>query len=207
MEILKKALGIALLSGTVLWAQAQVSPAELQKAFAESYTHEYNKKYGEAINDLSKVYDANGYELNLRLGWLYYANKNYTQAQTYYANAVKLKPYSIEAKLGYVKPLSVLEKWDAVLAQYEDILQIDPQHYTANYWAGVIQYNRKKYEAAAKLFEKIVNLYPFDYDANHMLGWTYYFLGRSNDAKILFQKALLYNPSDASSAQGLSGIK
>ncbi|MFX4439369.1 tetratricopeptide repeat protein, partial [Acinetobacter baumannii] len=89
----------------------------------------------------------------------------------------------------------------------EDILKIDAQNVTANYWAGVMQYNRKKYEQAARHFEKVVNLYPFDYDSNHMLAWTYLNLGKNNDAKTLFNKALLIRPADSSSLEGLSKIK
>ncbi|MFT3912401.1 MAG: tetratricopeptide repeat protein [Ferruginibacter sp.] len=206
MEILKKTMAIAVIMLSALFANAQ-NQSELEKAFSDSYTQEYNKKYTEAIATLSKLYSTDSYELNLRLGWLYYENKNYTQSQNFYQVAVKLKPYAIEAKLGLVKPLAALESWDKVLQQYEDIIKIDPQEYTANYWAGVIQYNRKKYEAASKLFEKIVNLYPFDYDANHMLAWAYLNLGKNNDAKILFGKALLMRPQDPSCLEGLSKLK
>ena len=180
---------------------------KLQKAFSESYTHEYAKKYADAINSLTAYYNDDSYEINLRLGWLEYLNKNYAKSLSYYQKAVNLKPYAIEAKLGIVKPLSVLENWDKVIAQYEEILQIDAQNYTANYWEGVINYNRKKYERSGKLFEKLVNLYPFDYDANHMLAWTYLNSGRTNDAKLLFQKALLIRPGDTSCLEGLSKIK
>lgn len=206
METLKR-ISIAVLCALTLQAGAQQSDAALQKAFSDSYTQEYNKKYGEAIATLQKVYDDDSYELNLRLGWLLYENKNYKEAQTYYAKAVQLKPYSIEAKLGLIKPLSALESWDKVLQQYEDILKIDPQNTTAGYWAGVIQFNRKKYDVAARLFEKVVNLFPFDYDATHMLAWCYYHTGKPNDAKLLFRKALLIKPGDASSLEGLGYIK
>jgi tetratricopeptide (TPR) repeat protein len=145
--------------------------------------------------------------MNLRLGWLHYSNKNYAQSESFYQLAVKQKPYSVEAKLGLVKPLSAVESLDKVMQQYEDILKVDAQNYTANYWGGVIQYNRKKYEVASKLFEKIVNLYPFDYDGNHMLAWTYLNMGKNNDAKILFNKALLNRPADASCLEGLGKIK
>ena len=195
---------VIMLSAFFVQAQSQ---SELQKAFTDSYTQEYNKKYPEAIASLTKVYNADNYELNLRLGWLHYSNKNYVQSENFYQLAVKQKPYSIEAKLGLVKPLSAVESLDKVLQQYDDIMKVDAQNYTANYWAGVIQYNRKKYEAASKLFEKIVNLYPFDYDGNHMLAWTYLNIGKNNDAKILFNKALLNRPADASSLEGLGKIK
>lgn len=205
METLKHKFTAIALACISLTAQAQTDA--LQKAFSESYTQEYNKKYSDAITTLTKVYQENSYETNLRLGWLQYSNKNYTASRSYYEKATNLKPYSIEAKLGLVKPLAALEAWDKVLQQYEAILKIDEQNYTANYWVGVTWYNRKKYEQAARYFERIVNLYPFDYDANHMLGWTYYFLGRTNDARLVFQKALLNRPDDASVKEGLGLLK
>jgi tetratricopeptide (TPR) repeat protein len=109
--------------------------------------------------------------------------------------------------MGLAQPLAALQSLDKLLQVYEDILKIDPQHSTTNYWTGVIHYNRRKYEQAARNFEKVVNLYPFDYDGNHMLAWTYLNLGKSNDAKILFNKALLIRPGDASCLEGLSKIK
>lgn len=206
MSILKQSFFTAIIVLLCISTQAQ-NDAALQKAFSESYTQEYYKKYTEAIAAISKVNSDDNYETNLRLGWLYYLSKNYTQSQASYQKAVSLKPYSVEAKLGLVKPLSTLESWDKVLEQYDEILKIDAQNYTANYWAGVIYYNRKKYDASIKLFEKLVNLYPFDYDANHMLAWSYLNSGRNNDAKVLFNKALLVKPADASALAGLAKIK
>lgn len=205
MEVLKKALLIAgMLIAITGTAQQEV---KLQAAFKESYTQESNKQYPAAAATLIKVYDEKSYELNLRIGWLYYLAKDYQQSQTYYQKAVNLKPYAVEAKLGLAQPLAALQLTDKLLQLYEDILKADPQNTTANYWAGVIHYNRRKYEDASKHFEKVVNLYPFDYDGNHMLAWTYLNLGRSNDAKILFNKALLSRPGDASCLDGLSRVK
>jgi tetratricopeptide (TPR) repeat protein len=206
MEILKKAIVILLFISSSFWAVAQ-NEAAMQKAFSESYKQEANAKYTDAINELAAFNNKDNYEVNLRIGWLYYLNKNYTQAQTYYHRAVTLKPYAIEAKLGYIKALAAAESWDKVMQQYNEILKIDPQNYTANYWSGVIHYNRKKYETAVKQFEKLINLYPFDYDANHLMAWTCLYLGRLNDAKTLFNKALLIKPNDASCIEGLSKIK
>ncbi len=204
MDIVRKIMLVAVISAQGILASAQ---NDMQKAFSESYTKEYKKEYTGAIAELTKVYDEKSYEINLRLGWLHYENKSYAQSQSHYQKAVNLKPYAIEAKLGLVKPLAVLESWDKVLQQYDEILKIDPQNTTANYWGGVTYYNRKKYETAAKMFERIVNLYPFDYDANHMLGWTYLSLGRSAEAKVLFNKALLSRPADASATSGLAKAK
>jgi tetratricopeptide (TPR) repeat protein len=206
MEILKKQIVSAVILFIAFTASAQ-NETVVRKAYKDSYAQEYSKLYGEAIATLNKVRDDNSYEFNLRMGWLNYMNKNYTQSQQFYQKATSLKPYSVEAKLGLVKPLSVLENWDKVLLVYEETLKIDPQNYTANYWAAVIFYNRKKYDQASKLLEKIVNLYPFEYDGNHLLAWTYLYMNKHNDAKALFNKALLYKPDDASSLEGLSKIK
>ncbi len=206
MGILKKSIiGIStMLLSLFVTAQEE---AKLQAAFKESYTQESVRNFTGAIATLAKLYDEKSYELNLRIGWLYYLNKDYPQSQSYYQKAVALRPYAIEAKLGLAQPLAALQSLDKLLQVYEDILKIDPQHSTTNYWTGVIHYNRRKYEQAARNFEKVVNLYPFDYDGNHMLAWTYLNLGKSNDAKILFNKALLIRPGDASCLEGLTKIK
>ena len=206
MEVLRNST-LALIATLFFFSATAQQEAKLQAAFKESYTQEANKQYTSAITTLKNVYEEKSYELNLRIGWLFYLGKDYPQSQAYYQKAVNLKPYSLEAKFGLLKPLTSLESWEKVLQLYEDILKIDPQNTFAGYWAGVIYYNRRKYEQAAKYFEKVVNLYPFDYDGNHMLAWTYLNLGRSNDAKILFNKALLAKPGDASCLEGLVKIR
>jgi tetratricopeptide (TPR) repeat protein len=203
MEILRKTFIAVFLILLVTQLQAQTN-AVLQKAFRNSYTDELNKNYTAAINDIYPYQSDNNYEINIRLGWLHYLNKNYLVSQSYYLKAISLKPGSIEAKFGYVKPLSFLQSIDKVLEQYQAILKIDPQNTQANYWAGVIYYNRKQYEAAIRYFKVVITLYPFDYDGNHMLGWSYLMGGKKAEAKPFFEKALVIKPSDASSSDGLN---
>jgi tetratricopeptide (TPR) repeat protein len=138
---------------------------------------------------------------------LNYLAKNYAESIQFYTKAIALKPYAIEARFGYIKPLSAIEKWDIVKQQYLEILKIDPQNTLANYWLGVIYYNRKNYTNAVKLFEKIVNLYPLDYDSVIMLGWTKLQLGITPEAKLLFLHALTLRPDDSSALSGLKAIK
>jgi tetratricopeptide (TPR) repeat protein len=183
------------------------SNAVLQKAFHNSYTDELNKNYTAAINDISPYYTDNSYELNIRLGWLHYLNQNYNASKNYYQKAVTLKPSSIEAKFGFVKPLSFLQSWDKVLEQYMAILKIDPQNTQACYWAGIIYYNRKQYDISIRLFKTVATLYPYDYDGNHMLGWSLLMDGKKDEAKGYFEKALLIKPGDDSSTDGLSKCK
>ena len=178
-----------------------------QNAFSKSYEFEKNANYTAAIKEVKNVYDASDYFSNIRLGWLLYLGKNYTESIKYYDKAIALKPYAIEARFGCVKPLSAIESWEKVKAHYLQILKIDPQNSTANYWLGVIYYNRKDYVNANKLFEKVVNLYPLDYDSVIMLAWTKLSLGKAADAKVLFNHALTLRPNDSSSLDGLKKIK
>ncbi len=206
MEVLKRPLITALVLLLATQLQAQTN-AVLQKAFHNSYADETNKNYTAAINDISPYYADNNYEINIRLGWLNYLNQNYNASQSYYQKAVNLKPGSIEAKFGYVKPLSFLKSWDRVLDQYLAILKIDPQNTQANYWAGIIYYNHKQYDAAIKCFRAVITLYPFDYDGNHMIAWSTLLLGKKAEARPYFEKALLIKPGDDSSEDGLARCK
>ncbi|MBC6108906.1 tetratricopeptide repeat protein [Pedobacter fastidiosus] len=203
MEFLKRILLFSAIGFSVFEANAQANSA-LQKAFQNSYNDEGKKNYSQAISDVMPFYAENNYELNLRIGWLYYLAKNYTSSQTYYLRAVNIRPNAVEAKFGLVKPLSLMSSWDKVLDQYNDILRLDPQNTQANYWAGVIIYNRKQYASASKYFAKVVSLYPFDYDGNHMLGWSMLFSGRKAEAKASFERALLIKPGDTSSIDGIN---
>lgn len=206
MAVLKKILlSVFLLFGAIaLHAQTD---AVVQKAFKNSYANEYRKNYPVAISDILPYYAEDSYEVNIRLGWLHYLNKNYTASQNYYAKAVNLKPNSIEAKFGYIKPLSLLESWSKVLEQYNGILKLDPQNTQANYWTGIIYYNRKQYATAVKYFDKVVDLYPFDYDGNQMLGWSLLMAGKKVEARASFLKALLIKPDDLSATDGLNRTK
>ena len=179
----------------------------IQEAFASSYTLEKAEKYSAAVESLKKVYDESSYELNVRLGWLSYMSGNFVESSTYYNRAIQLKPYSVEARLGFVYPAAALGNWELVINRYNEILKIDAGNYTANYRLGGIYYTRKDYATAYKYFEKLVNMFPFDYDALHMFAWTNFQMGKLREAKVLFNKALMNHPGDASSLEGLSLIK
>lgn len=176
-------------------------------AFSESYSLEAVGNFAKAIEELEKIYDENSYEINLRLGWLYYNLGNYFESEKRYKIAVELMPYAIEAKLGYVLPVSAMGNWNDVVKTYENILEIDPQNTLINYRMGAIFYERKEYEKALSYCEKTVNLYPFDYDSVVLLGWINYQMGNLREAKVLFHKSMLIKPNNSSAEYGLSLIK
>ena len=203
MEVLKK-VAFAILIVFACGRSFAQSNVVMQKAFHDSYADESKKNYPAAIADISPYYSDSNYEINLRMGWLNFMNKNYTTSESYYAKAVALKPNAIEARFGYIKPLSLLSVWNKVLEQYNAILKLDPQNTQANYWTGILYYNRKQYDAAVKYFGKLIVLYPFDYDGNQMLGWSMLMSGKKAEARAYFEKGLLIKPDDASCLDGLS---
>ncbi len=205
METLKKLLIVAAIILIAIPLEAQ-NINELQSAFSKSYIAENQNNYSTAINEMKAIYQADNYISNVRLGWLNYLAKQYGESISYYKKAISLKPYAIEAKFGCIKPLSAVENWEKVKEQYLEILKIDPLNTTANYWLGVIFYNRKDYKSATNLFEKVVNLYPLDYDSVIMLAWSKLYNNSHADAKILFQQAMIIRPNDTSAVTGLQQI-
>ncbi len=206
MGTLNRILLLAVFTSLFTCLMAQ-NPVTLQTAFVKSYEAEQAGNYTAAGNELKAVYKADNYVMNIRLGWLCYLAKQYTESITYYDKAIALKPYAIEARFGCVKPLSALESWDKVKANYVEILKIDPQNTVANYWLGVIYFNHKDYANAIKLFEKTVNLYPLDYDSVIMLAWSKLNSSKPADAKVLFNQALILRPNDSSALSGLKLIR
>jgi tetratricopeptide (TPR) repeat protein len=176
-------------------------------AFSKSYQSETKSDFKSAIGALTPVYDKSSYEMNLRMGWLYYKAGSYKESQSYYQLAIDLKPNAIEAKFGYVYPAYALGNMNEVVAQYSKILTIDPQNTTANYRMGMISYDKKDYQVAYKYFDKVVTLYPFSYDALIMYAWSSYRVGKKDDAKILFDRVLCLSPGDKSALEGLSMLK
>jgi tetratricopeptide (TPR) repeat protein len=205
MEYLKHAiLSILILTSLSLPAFGQQS---LSDAFNASYQSENAGNLETAIEVLYSVYDAESYELNLRLGWLHYQKGDMDKSMEYYRRAVNLKPYAIEPKLGLAYPYSAMAMWDEIIELYEEILETDPQNSLINYRLGLIYYNRGQYERADGYIEKTVNLYPFDYDSLLLFAWNKLMMQRTREAKVLFEKVLLANPGDESALNGLSLIQ
>ncbi len=165
-------------------------------AFSQSYTAETSKEYDKAIGYVKAVYDVNVYEMNLRLGWLYFSKKDYTQATNYYKLAMKLKPNSIEAMLGFVNAAASLQKWEEIFAVYQKILVLDPNNSLVNYRIALMYYYRKDYPNAEKHLQRVCERYPFDYDSVLLMAQVKLASGKLTESKSYYQRALLYNPSN-----------
>lgn len=179
---------------TIFSAKAQ--NGDLLIAFEKSYANEKKVDYPKAIANITSVYSSHqsNYEINLRLGWLYYLSANYKDSNTYYAKALALKPMSLEAIFGNILPLLAQGKYNSIEALAKKALAIAPNDSKAEYYLGVANYYQKDYLKSERYLEKAINQYPFDVDLNLMLGWTKIALGKISEAKALFQVAQRHSP-------------
>lgn len=190
---MKQLLIIPLLALTLgLFAQNKIS-----EAFAKSYKNEYAEQYALAAKDIEAVYDDASYEMNFRLGWLYYMVQDYPRAAKHYKKAVAIRTSSIEARMGYVMPVAAMENWEEVIATYKEVLNRDPNHSVVNYRMAYLHNERKQYAEALKYAQKVASMYPFDFDNNFLLGGIYVSLGKIAEAKEHYNKALIYNPGSS----------
>ncbi|MFN0189935.1 MAG: tetratricopeptide repeat protein [Bacteroidia bacterium] len=189
---MKKIMMILILQTAVLIGQAQTDSVAV---FSKSYTAEGNKDYAKAIELLNGIYNQNSYPVNLRMGWLWYLKGDYAKSQVYYKTAIAIEPKSIEARLGYAFPTSVLENWAEVINIYNEILSIDPENSFVNYKQAYISYYiMKDYKKALTFVNKVTRLFPFDFDANYLTAQIQLSMGNIKEAKSAIQYALQYNP-------------
>jgi tetratricopeptide (TPR) repeat protein len=166
-------------------------------AFSKSYQYESVKNYPKAIEALINIYDANSYDINLRMGWLYYENGDYANSVTYYKKAIQASPKSVEARLGIAYPMAAMGNWDDLAAIYLEVIAVDPANSLVNYRLGEIYYNKKDYDKALTYALKVRDTWGFDYDTNLLLGQIYIGLGKNTEAKEVLNDALLYYPDSA----------
>ena len=180
----------------LLWGLVGMSQDATVNAFLKSYEHESVSQYNNAINELLGVYDKDSYSLNLRLGWLYYLNKNYISSKAYYKKAIEAEPRSIEARIGLAYPIIAMQKWNDAVAVYLEVLKIEPYNFFANYQLGnIYYYYLKDNEKALKHMQRVTKVYPFDYSANYQLALINISLGNIMEARKAIKLALEYNPS------------
>jgi tetratricopeptide (TPR) repeat protein len=196
-KIVLNAVAFGFLTFSTFSLNAQVSQADfaMRSAFKKSYEAEYSAKYAKAIEELTPYIGVNTYEVNIRLAYLNYLNSKYQQAAGHYKKCIELAPKSIEARLGLVNCLALLEKWDDLLLQYKEILKIEPTNAKSLYFISMMYFNRADYANAHIYLSTYLSLYPFDFDGIDLMGWTKYYLGKKDEAHVLFKKALLLNPS------------
>ena len=136
----------------------------IKNDYFKSYDYEQMGKYKEAIKVLAPLYKKypKGYTLNLRLGWLFYLDKKYSNAIKYYKKASLINSYALDPKLGLINVYLTTERFkDAEVVAYE-LLKVDYYNYYANLYMVKALIAQAKYKTATKIINKMLALYPTD---------------------------------------------
>jgi len=174
------------------------SNKEIREIYYKSYNYEKMGDYKDAIKVLIPLYEKypNGYTLNLRLAWLFYLNKKYSNAIKHYQKASLIAPSSIEPKLGLMRVYLDLGNYKKVLQIGNIVLKIDYYNYYGNYYEIKALKSLKDYKTALNLANKMLSLYPTSVLFLNLLGEIYYLEGKNDLAKRIFQSVLILDPNN-----------
>lgn len=198
---MSKIIPLLLLSAACAVAQNQNS--SLADALKTSYEAEAKGDYKAAIQPLVLPAAATSYIAQLRLGWLCYCNKEWSESIAHYSQAIQLSPFAIEPLLGLMLPQMAAGKNDDAQRTAQSALRLDPNNYTALSRSAWLTFSRQDYRAAAATYRKLTALYPTDTEMLLGLGWSLKWSGNVTEAAQQFRTVLLLSPGNTRALQGL----
>jgi tetratricopeptide (TPR) repeat protein len=171
---------------------------EINNAYKNSYNYEKTGNYKDAIKALIPIYKKypTGYTLNLRLGYLFYMNKNYKNAISYYKKASLILPNSFETKLGLMRVYLAIGDNQNVTNIGYSILKIDLYNYYANLYVIDSLINQKKYDDALNLINKMLAIYPTNIAYLTKLAKIYEVKNPAYAKKIYLDSILILDPNN-----------
>lgn len=179
-------------------AQSQIELTPVQKLWSSSFKAERDKDYDRAISNVAEIIEIVGDETNtyanLRLGWLHYLKKDYTQARKAYRVAAKSSPGAVSPLLGLINCDVADKKPDGAIASAKTLLDLDPLNLTANKTLGDLYYQKRDFESAAIYYYKLSATYPENLEMANSLAWCYLKMGNRDLAKSVFSNILAILP-------------
>jgi tetratricopeptide (TPR) repeat protein len=169
--------------------------SEMHAALAASYQAEQAGNYKKALAAMQHL--PRMYFIDLRLGWLYYLNGNYSEADTHYEAAIKASPAAIEAKIGYTLPLLAQKRYKAVEQAALEIALIDRNNYTANLRLAYALRMQQQYASAEEILTRMLTLYPTDGKLLTEHGLNLVALHQQTAARQIFDNITLIDPTNA----------
>jgi adenylate cyclase len=101
------------------------------------------------------------------------------------ARAIELESGLAEAHASYGLALSLVERNDDAMVEFERAIVLDPNSFEAHYFYARACFAQDKLERAAQLCERAVELKPDDYQAPAMLCMIYPSIGRLADREAM----------------------
>ncbi len=174
------------------------SNKDIQQIYYKSYNYEKMGDYKDAIKILIPLYNKypKGYTINLRLGWLFYLNKDYINSIKHYQKASLVMPYSVEPKLGLMRDYIAMQNYKNALKVGNLILREDYYNYYGNYYEILALKGIKDYKNALKITNRMLTLYPTSVLYLNSLGEIYYVSSKKDLAKKIFEDVLILDPNN-----------
>lgn len=91
---------------------------------------------------------------------------------------------------------TALGRTQEAIADLENVLRLNPQHYEANFNLGGLYFDAKNYDKAAGFYQKAVTVNPKSDNGFYRLAETYQQMSMKNAALQNCQKALQLNPNN-----------
>lgn len=196
---------VALASPPALEAQQGAQAPDIPGSYQRSYDYERTQDYANAIRALAPVYEAypNGYTVNLRMGWLFYLNANYTNAAAHYEVATRAAPFALEPKLGHLLPLLAQGRWSEAETLAYQVVSVDHYSYYGNLRLAIALRMQGKLEPAYQIALKMVGAYPTD--VLHLVEFAQIVEARGDkdEARRLFGEILILDPENQSARRYL----
>ena len=172
---------------------------EIEASYVKAYQYEAMQKYGDAIKSLSPIFLTypETYTLNLRLGWLYYLNKDYANSIVYYDKAMRTVPTAVEPVLGKMLPLLAQSDFAKTEELSYQVLKSDDHNYYANLRLAYALDKQKKYDQGKKVCLKMLSLYPTDVSFLTQYALLLWDEGNKTDALNSFWSVKILDPENA----------
>jgi Flp pilus assembly protein TadD len=154
------------------------------------------------------VYDVGGTgtvsaETYIQLAKVYASSGDFKAADATLAQAIKIEPRSVKARLAFAKSLISQDRLDEALDLIVKVQQLDKESADAQSAIGRVHFARGQTELARQDFEKAVALEPQNSSALNALGVALDTQGRHEEAQALYKKALAITPGLISARNNL----
>jgi tetratricopeptide (TPR) repeat protein len=102
---------------------------------------------------------------------------------------------------------TALGRSQEAIADLENVLRLNPQHYEANFNIGGLYFEAKNYDKAAGFYQKAIVINPKSDNGLYRLAETYQKMGMKNAAVQNCQKALQINPNNEYAKKLMATLK
>ena len=130
------------------------------------------------------------------LGLACYRLEQYQESVDYLTKTLDIEPCHILALARRGTAYRGLKLEESATADFEQVLQLEPQTHQDWRGRGIALYELKRYEDAIACFDKAIEINPDDYNAWNNRGNALYDLGKYQDAIASCDKAIEINPDD-----------